>query len=69
MKRLLDFFDLTEDVSYIEKLRSFMIAKDYLSPADKDINLIEVMKMARRILQQRGVHGEGHIDGLDGCTS
>ena len=66
MKRLLDFFDLTEDVSYIEKLRSFMIAKDYLSPADKDMNLIEVMKMARRILQQRGVHGEGHIDGLDG---
>jgi hypothetical protein len=66
MKRLLDFFELTEDVSHIDKLRSFMIDKDYLSPADKDMNLIEVMKMARRILQYRSAEGEAHIDGLDG---
>ena len=66
MKKLLDIFNLTEDTAYLEKLRAFMVDKDYLSPADSNLNLIDTMKTAKTILEQRGALGGERIDGLDG---
>jgi hypothetical protein len=66
MKRYLDLFELTEEASHLEDLRSFLIEKDYLSPAESGMNLLETKQTAARIIAYRGADGPTRIDGLDG---
>ncbi len=66
IKKFLDIFNLTEDAKYLEELRAYMVKTDYLSKGDAELNLIDVMKTARRIVKERSADTDERIDGLDG---
>ena len=63
-KALLAAYEASDDHAYIKQLRSFMVAKDYLSSADGDMDLLEVLDRARMFLRNRRFDDEGE-EGLD----
>lgn len=66
MKQLLDIYDLTGEVKYLEDLRSFMLTNDYLSAKETDRNLFDCMKIAKDTIAYRNFTNEIGADGLDG---
>ncbi len=66
IRKLLSLYQNTEDPSYLKTLRTFLVEKDYLPPKDREMDLLEVKKLAERILEYRQVKEEERYDGLDG---
>ncbi len=66
IKRLLHLYDATEESSYLEDLRSFMLKHDFLAPTDSDMSLLDVRKQAQAVISYRQFDGRGASDGLDG---
>ena len=66
IKRLLDFYKVTEDPKYLEEIRSFMLSTDYLSKGEADRSLLDVLKLAKDIVNYRNIENEIGSDGLDG---
>jgi hypothetical protein len=64
-KNYIDLYNTTNDESYLVKLREFMISTDYISPLEIDMSLLEVKKMAERILKYRHYDNPEGSDGLD----
>lgn len=63
---LLRAHELTRQQDQLEKLRSYLIASDYLSSGEKNLGLEEVEAIAREVLHARGVDvSSGAGDGLD----
>ena len=65
IKRYLDLFALTDDTRYLEELRSMLIDKDYLSPAETTLDLFKVKHAAEHILRYRQFESLEGADGLD----
>ena len=65
IKRYLDLFSVTDDPKYLEELRSMLIDKDYLSPADTSFDLFKVKHTAEHILRYRQFESPEGSDGLD----
>ena len=63
-KALLAAYDASADRRYLEELRSFMVAKDYLASGDDGMDLLDVLDRARTFLHNRRFEDEGE-DGLD----
>ena len=65
MKRYLDLFSVTDDTRYLEELRTMLIDKDYLSPAESTLDLFKVKHTAEHILRYRQFDSTEGADGLD----
>ena len=65
MRKLLDIYDLTGDVKFLEQLRELMINVDMLPKHDTDRDLLEVKKFAEDTLDYRNLHNCEGKDGLD----
>jgi len=65
MKRYLDLFSVTDDTRYLEELRTMLIDKDYLSPAESTLDLFKVKHTAEHILRYRQFDSPEGADGLD----
>jgi hypothetical protein len=65
MRRGLDLFAATGEPKFLEELRSMMIEKDYLPPDGKDLDLLEVKRMAEHIVRYRKFDSAEGSDGLD----
>ena len=63
-KALLAAYDASADRRYLEELRSFMVAKDYLASGEDTMDLLDVLDRARTFLHNRRFEDEGE-DGLD----
>ncbi len=57
-------YEVSGDPAFVKQLREFMLKQDYLSARDTDIDLLEVLEIARTYLANRRVTDEG-ADGLD----
>jgi Transaldolase/Fructose-6-phosphate aldolase len=65
MRELIDAYRSTHDVSHLEKLRSFLIEKDYLARTDTDVPLTDCLAMAERMVTYRRFDEPEGADGLD----
>jgi hypothetical protein len=65
MREMIDAYRSTRDESHLEKLRSFLIEKDYLARADTDVPLTDCLAMAERIVAYRRFDEPEGSDGLD----
>ncbi len=65
MRKLLDLYAVTDDSSYLEELRQFLLSADYLAAGETDFDLLETRKMAKRILKRRRFAEHEGEDGLD----
>lgn len=65
IKKFLDLFNATNDLKYLEDLRTFFIEKDFMPPAGNNVNLTEVKKTAERILKYRNWDNHEGGDELD----
>ena len=61
---LLKCYHATEEPSYLNQLRTYLIQSYYLSASDKDLELLEVKRTAENLLAYRGWHTTD-TDGLD----
>ena len=66
MDKLLAFYDMTGEKKYLEELRAFMLAKDYFSSKEDNVDLLDVKAKAESILKHRNFDNEEGADGLDG---
>lgn len=66
MKHYLDLYRRTDDSRYLNDLRAYMLAKDYFSAEERDIDPFQVKEAARRILEYRQANTAERYDGLDG---
>ena len=66
IKRYLTQYRVLDDASCLVELRNFLVEKDYLSAEEKNFDLLQVKKMAERILEYRQADGAERNDGLDG---
>lgn len=66
IKQLLDIYNLTGEVRYLEELRTFFLANDYLSKTETDRSLFDVLKIAKDIVAYRNIENDAGADGLDG---
>jgi hypothetical protein len=64
-RRYLDFYNASNDPGILEEMRTFFIEKDMLPPSDNSLNLLEVKKMAERILKYRNWDNHEGSDELD----
>jgi len=64
-KNSIDMYNTTNDESYLVKLREYMISTDYISPSEVDMSVLDVKKMAERILKYRHFENPEGSDGLD----
>lgn len=64
-KKLVDFFDLTGDVKYLEEIRNQMLANDYLSKNETSADLLACYKKAKDIIRYRNWENSEGCDGLD----
>ncbi len=64
-KRLVNTYELTGETKYIEELRSFMLASDYLASGEQACDLLEVYSKAKDILKYRHFADAEGSDGLD----
>lgn len=58
-------YDASGDAKLLDAMRARLIEKDYLSPADADMDAGEVEKLVRRLLRYRGWNTQLNCDGLD----
>lgn len=65
-KRNLDLYALTEDRKYLEDIRAFMLANDYLNKNEIERDLLDVYKLAKDIIKYRNYDSSEGSDGLDG---
>jgi len=65
MKHHLDLFAATDECKHLEDLRTMLIEKDYLSPADASLDLFKVKHVAEHILCYRQFNSPEGSDGLD----
>jgi len=65
-KKNLDLYALTEDRKYLEDIRAFMLANDYLNKNEKERDLLDVYKLAKDIVKYRNYENPEGSDGLDG---
>ncbi|MDR2348305.1 MAG: hypothetical protein LBD90_06795, partial [Bifidobacteriaceae bacterium] len=65
IKRLIEFWDATEDQSYLEQLRAQLLAGDYLASSQADARLLDVLAAGREIVRYRRVDEAFGADGLD----
>ncbi len=65
MRSHLAAYEVDGDAGHIIKLREYMIAMDYLSPAQAQLDLLSVMQQARDILRYRHFADDEGADGLD----
>ncbi len=66
IKQYLDLYEASDDPKALIDLRNFFIEKDYLPPSDAGLDLMQVQKMGKRIVQYRLYDDCEGIDGLDG---
>jgi len=66
IKNLLRTYEATQDDTYLKQLRSFMVEKDFLSPADESLDLLKVKHMAEWTVEYRKADEKEGMDGLDG---
>lgn len=62
----MDLYAVTEDRKYLEDIRSFMVANDYLNKNETGRDLLDVYKMAKDIIEYRNYNNPEGSDGLDG---
>jgi hypothetical protein len=65
MRQLIDAYRSSADEGHLEKLRSFLLEKDYLARTDADLPLSECLSMAERIVAYRRFDEPEGSDGLD----
>jgi hypothetical protein len=65
MREMIDAHRASGDESHLDRLRAFLIEKDYLSRTDADLPLPECRAMAERILSYRRFDLPEGSDGLD----
>lgn len=65
-KKLVDIYELTGEVKYLEDIRSQMLANDYLARGEESTNLIVCYKKAKDIIKYRNFEDSEGADGLDG---
>ena len=65
MKRLLELYRVSDDPRFLEELRTLFLKEDYLSAKHETLDLVEVKKMAERILAYRKIDEAEGRDGLD----
>ncbi|MDR3070050.1 MAG: transaldolase, partial [Propionibacteriaceae bacterium] len=66
VKRLVDFYNATGDPAYLVELRTFLLASDYLAAGETGRNLLDVLKIAKDLLEYRHFEDDFGSDGLDG---
>ena len=66
IKRCLAQYQVTDDPEFLVALRTLLIEKDYLASGETGLDLLQVKKMAERIVEYRGADGAERCDGLDG---
>jgi len=64
-KEYLSCFEVTQETEYLKKLRDYMFEKDYLTPEEKELDLMEVKKRAEYFLSYRVFDDPEGSDGLD----
>lgn len=62
---LIAYYEKTGERSYLQNLRDLLLQKDYLSSADADLPLEEVLKQAKWLLAYRKWTPDEYNDGLD----
>lgn len=65
MREMIDAYRSTQEESHLERLRTFLIDKDYLARTDADVPLAECLSMAERIVRYRRFDEAEGADGLD----
>ncbi len=65
MAGLLNAYESTGDVAFVEMLKKFMLENDYLSTADAAKDTFAAYTRAKDVLKYRGFGEEGGGDGLD----
>ena len=65
LNQLVKNYDLTSDERYLEDMRAYMLTNDYLSSKETDRSLKDVLKMARDVVNYRGINDPEGADGLD----
>jgi hypothetical protein len=66
IKRLIDFYEATDDPTYLTELRAFLLSNDYLASGETDRSLLDVLRLGRDLLQYRHFEDPFGADGLDG---
>lgn len=66
MKGYTDNYQKTEDKTFLEQLREYMVKNDYLSEADAGMDLDKVYKLAKDMIAYRHLNDREGEDGLDG---
>ena len=66
IKNYLDIYSLTGQKKYLEDLRSYMVAKDYLAAGEEGVDLLTVKEKAEILIDQRNINNPEGSDGLDG---
>ena len=63
-KKNLDLYAVTEDRKYLEDIRSFMVANDYLNKNETGRDLLDVYKMAKDIIEYRNYNNRRDLTDL-----
>lgn len=66
IKELVTIYDATQNPDYLVTLRKFFVDMDYLAPGQADLDLLEVLRMGRDLIQYRHFEDAQGSDGLDG---
>lgn len=66
IKQLLDIYNLTGELRYLEELRTFFLANDYLHKNETERSLFDVLKIAKDLIAYRNIENDTGADGLDG---
>jgi len=65
INKQLELFKASEDPKFLEELRAFFLKNDFISPAEKDMSLLQVKADGERILKYRNWHNPEGEDQLD----
>ena len=66
IRRCLEKYQVTDDSEFLVELRALLVEKDYLAAGETEFDLLQVKKMAERIIEYRQADGTERCDGLDG---
>lgn len=66
MKRLTEAYELTGDTVFLEQLKEFLYANDYITAQDLTMDLSRVCRFARDLMEYRHINDREGADGLDG---
>lgn len=65
LSMLVKNYDLTSDERYLEDIRAYLLANDYLCSKETERGLKDALKIARDVVDYRGINGQEGSDGLD----